>query len=152
MHRRRFLSHCIQLIAAPVIALFYPKQATSAWLASHFATTEFSPQFQQLYAGLSITDTTDIEISLPDIAENGAVVPISISSKLDNIQGFDIWVEKNPTPLAAEIHFSADVLAVMTGRIKMAESCQVIVIAHQNQGLLRNQKWVNVMQGGCGTG
>ena len=152
MHRRRFLSHGIQLIAGTVLTFFHSKQATSAWLAAHFAATEFAPQFQQLYAGLSITDTKEIEISLPDIAENGAVVPINVNSKLDDIQGFDIWVEKNPTPLAAQIHFSEGVLAFMTGRIKMAESGHVIVIAHHSHGLLRTQKWVKIMLGGCGTG
>jgi sulfur-oxidizing protein SoxY len=40
----------------------------------------------------------------------------------------------------------------MTARIKMAESCNVIVIAKQGERLLKTQQWVNVMQGGCGTG
>ena len=152
MQRRRFLFHGIQLIAGTVLTFFHSKRATSAWLAADFASTEFAPQFQKIYAGHSIIDTDDIEISLPDIAENGAVVPITISTQLDNVQRFDIWVEKNPTPLAAKIHFAEGIFAFMTGRIKMAESCHVIVIAQQNQALLRTQKWVKVMQGGCGTG
>ena len=88
----------------------------------------------------------------PEIAENGAVVPITISSELEQIKRIYIWVEKNPTPLAAEFELDESVAVYITARIKMAESCPVIIIAEQDDRLLRRQQWVKVMQGGCGTG
>jgi sulfur-oxidizing protein SoxY len=89
---------------------------------------------------------------LPTNAENGAVVPITIQSQLDNIDSVYIWAEKNPTPLVAEFELAKDVAIHITARIKLAENSHVIVIARQGQQLLRNLQWVNVMQGGCGTG
>lgn len=152
MQRRRFLSQCKRLILTGIATLLYPTRSNPNGLVNPFYPADFVVLFQTLYAGQSISDTEAIKLSLPDIAENGAVVPITISTELAQISGFDIWVEKNPTPLLAKIHFESGVLAFMTGRIKMAESCHVIVIAHQEQRLLRAQQWVTVIRGGCGTG
>jgi len=113
---------------------------------------ELTKQFQQAYADQIITDSPEILVNLPTNAENGAVVPITIQSQLDNIDRVYIWAEKNPTPLVAEFELAKDVAVHITARIKLAESSHVIVIARQGQQLLRNLQWVNVMQGGCGTG
>ena len=148
MRRRNFLLLC----SGALTCLFNPKVVFAAWSAKHFAPGDFTERFEQVFANLPITDSPDIVINLPDSAENGAVVPITISSDLANIQHLYIWVEKNPTPLAAEFELDASLAVFMTARIKMAESCHVIVIAQQGERLLRNQQWVNVMLGGCGTG
>ncbi|MGY6278074.1 thiosulfate oxidation carrier protein SoxY [Methylomonas sp. MgM2] len=113
---------------------------------------EFRARFSQLFADRSIVDSDGIDIDLPEIAENGAVVPITINSELEGIGRIYIWVEKNPTPLAAEFEFDESMAVYLTARIKMAESCPVIIVAEQGDRLLRAQQWVKVMQGGCGTG
>lgn len=151
MRRRRFIQ-VISSLATSAIALYHSRPAFAAWSAEHFASGEFTSRFEQVFAGQAIIDSPDIIISLPEIAENGAAVPITISSELEQIERLYIWVEKNPTPLAAEFELSEAVAVYITARIKMAESCHVIVIAQQGQRLLRNQQWVKVMQGGCGTG
>lgn len=150
MHRRSFMRNIATLTASA--SLFHAKLADATWLAQHFSSSEFSTLFDQLFAGHTIIDSHEVNISLPEIAENGAVVPITISSSLDHIDKIYILVEKNPTPLACEFELSKDVVVYITARIKMAESCNVVVIAQQDDYLLRSQKWVNVMQGGCGTG
>ena len=149
MHRRTFVKHSLTGILS---GLLYSKPASAAWPAEHFESGEFSAHFQQLHKGQPIIDSDDIQLILPDSAENGAVVPITISSDLEGISKIYLWVEKNPTPLAAEFELDQSVLCYLTARIKMAESCLVIVVALQGSRLLRTQKWVNVMLGGCGTG
>lgn len=152
MHRRRFVQIFANLMATTIATLCHSKFANAFWPAEHFAAGEFNTHFAHLFANQSIIDSDDIEINLPEIAEDGAVVPITISSNLDQISKIYIWVEKNPTPLAAEFELSTAVSTYLTARIKMAESCNVVVIAQQGERLLRRQRWVKVMQGGCGTG
>ncbi|CAG1022391.1 sulfur-oxidizing protein SoxY [Methylococcales bacterium] len=150
MQRRNFIRHLISLTL--ISPFLQPRLAHAAWPSEHFAGGDFASRFEQLFGGQTIIDSPEINITLPDIAENGAVVPITIDSELERIERLYIWVEKNPTPLAAEFELSPEIAVFLTARIKMAESCNVVVIARQGQRLLRNQQWVKVMQGGCGTG
>jgi sulfur-oxidizing protein SoxY len=150
--RRRFLQFIIRGLAGAGTSVLYAKKSWGAWPEMHFSKSDFASKLQQVFGGRAVIDSTDIQLTLPEAAENGAVVPITISSDLADIQRLYIWVEKNPTPLAAEIGFDPALAVYLTARIKMAESCNVVVIAQQGERLLRNQRWVKVMQGGCGTG
>ena len=152
MRRRTFIRNFCTIAFGMLANLLHSKPGDAAWSAKHFASGEFSLQFKQLYADQPIIDSEDIHIALPEVAENGAVVPITISSDLEKISYIHIWAEKNPTPLVAEFALDEAVAPFLTARIKMAESCHVIVIAQQGERLLRKQQWVKVMQGGCGTG
>ena len=152
MHRRSFLQKLSVFIFTGLINIFSTRSAFATWPAKYFASGELAIKFEELFAAFPIIDSSDIKIDLPDIAENGAVVPITISCDLLDIQRIYIWVEKNPTPLVAEFEFSDSLAIYLTARIKMAESCPVMVIAQQADRFLRAQKWVKVMQGGCGTG
>ncbi len=131
-----------------ITSLFRCKVANAADVTE----TEFTSRFKQIFADQIITDSHEVLVKLPSHAENGAVVPITISSQLEDIDRLYIWAEKNPTPLVAEFELARDVAVHITARIKLAESSHVIVIAKQDQRLLRSLQWVNVMQGGCGTG
>ncbi len=152
MHRRTFIKHCLCTASGLLAGILRTKPALAMWPTEHFENNDFSVQFQKLFTGRALVDSPEIELSLPDLAENGAVVPITISSDLDGINKIYIWVEKNPTPLAAEFELEDSVMPYITARIKMAESCDVIVVADQGSRLLVSRKRVNVMLGGCGTG
>ena len=137
------------------MALLYPvfsKAAHSAGLAEAFSAKPYADILKKLFSTRAIIETDLLKISLPQIVENGAAAPITISSNLDNIQRIYILVEKNPTPLAAEFTFSSELAVYITTRIKMAESSHVVIIAEQGNQLLSNQQWVNVVLGGCGSG
>lgn len=152
MRRRHFLQQIFSVVAVTIINALYSKQSTAARPATPSASGEFTSGIERLSGGQTFIDSDDIHINLPETAEDGAVVPITISSELEQIQRIQIWVEKNPTPLTATFEFDASVMPYLTARIKMAESSNVMVIAQQGGRLLRRQQWVNVMQGGCGTG
>lgn len=119
---------------------------------SRFSAGDFQTQLHDLLANQHLIDSSDIQLTLPTIAENGAVVPMTISSSLENIDTILVWVEKNPTPLAASFELTAATALYITTRIKMAESCTVVVVAHQGDRWLRCQQWVQVIVGGCGSG
>lgn len=149
MQRRHFFQGVIAFTSVLIASLIRFRVGNAV---ENPISPELTKQFQQAYADQIITDSPEILVNLPTNAENGAVVPITIQSQLDNIDRVYIWAEKNPTPLVAEFELAKDVAVHITARIKLAESSHVIVIARQGQQLLRNLQWVNVMQGGCGTG
>ncbi len=152
LQRRIFLKQSAKWAIAATASFIGATTGHAAWIAEHFASGKVDDTLARLFNNKAISHTDQISLSLPEVAEDGAVVPITISSELDNIDRLYILVEKNPTPLAAEFELSSNAMVYLTARIKMAESCNVVVIARQGEQLLKLQKWVTVTHGGCGTG
>lgn len=152
INRRIFLKQGAKWTTAAIASFFGSRTGHGAWMAEHFAGGQASDTLIRLFNNQTISDSDRINLILPEVAENGEVVPITISSELENVDRVYIVVEKNPTPLAAELELSSAALVYMTTRIKMAESCNVWVIARHGGQLLKTQQWVNVVHGGCGTG
>ena len=143
-YRREFLKKTAVLTTS---ALAISTQSVHAqWLAE-----SFSPNLLDGTVKRDIIDTDKIEIKLPKIAGNGAAVPITVSSSLDNIQSISILVEKNPIPLVAKFNLSAELDVFVSARLKMAETSNVIVLVETREGLYRAKEQVKVILGGCGT-
>jgi len=97
------------------------------------------------------TDSKDITITAPDIAENGAVVPVAITSKIPNTQSISIVAEKNPFPLVATFEFTSAVDPYASVRIKMGQTSNVYALVKTADGkFYRAAKEVKVTVGGCG--
>lgn len=93
----------------------------------------------------------DISLTAPDIAENGAVVPIAVSTGLDGVKRLLITVEKNPTFLSAMFDVNESIEPNFSTRVKMAQSSNVYAVAMMNDGrALYAVKEVKVTLGGCG--
>lgn len=86
----------------------------------------------------------------PTIAENGRVVPVEVSTSLDNVQSISVVVEKNPRPLAAHFELTPGVVPELQSRIKMGQSSNVMVVVKTDSGLYSTTKEVKVTIGGCG--
>jgi len=153
MRRRNFLLHGLWAFTAALLEIVGIKPAqAAAWRAEDFRSTDFADAFDALFGGQAIAESDGLQLSLPEIAENGSVVPLTIDSTLSGINKLYVWVENNPTPLAARFDLSPSLLPFVTARLKMAESGYVRVIARQGENWLQARKWVTVVQGGCGTG
>ena len=97
------------------------------------------------------TESKDVSITAPDIAENGAVVPLGAATTLAGVKQVMLMVEKNPLVLAAVFNVSPDVDANFTTRVKMGQSSNVFAVAVTNDNkVLFAQKEVKVTLGGCG--
>jgi len=96
-------------------------------------------------------ESSDVVFLAPDIAENGAVVPISASCALPGIKRIIFLVEKNPAPLVAVLNVSEDVLANFSARCKMGQTSMVYAVAvgSDSQAYMA-KKEVKVTLGGCG--
>lgn len=91
-----------------------------------------------------------IELKLPVIAENGAVVPVTISTSLENVESISIVVEKNPRPLAATFEILPGTLPEISSRIKMGQTSDVMAVVKTDHGIYSTAKEVKVTIGGCG--
>lgn len=120
------------------------------WLSHYFAYGSLSETLNKMYHDRGISESDQIIMKLPKIAENGAVVPISVSSTLPNVSEIAIFVEKNPAPLSANFKLSPNLEATVSARIKMAESSNVIAIVTSEGKLFKATQEVQVTIGGCG--
>jgi sulfur-oxidizing protein SoxY len=100
------------------------------------------------YAGA--TESSDIVIKAPDIAENGAVVPITATSNIPGTTSMAIFAEKNPAPLVANFEFSNGAEAYISTRIKMAKTSLVRVSVTAGGKNYTASREVKVTIGGCG--
>jgi sulfur-oxidizing protein SoxY len=100
--------------------------------------------------GKTAEPSDKVKLDAPEIAENGAVVPISVSSTLADVTSISILVVENPNALAASYKIPAGTLPSVANRIKMAKTTNVIAIVEAGGKLYSAAKEVKVTVGGCG--
>lgn len=143
--------------------LAVPLTRVAAWLSAVVALPAFAlewnktafdaktyPEALKSFGIASPEDSGDIMIRAPDIAENGAAVPIEIVSRIPGTRRITIFAEKNPQPLVASFDFGDDVEAYVSTRIKIGESSMVYVVANAGGKDYIAGKDVKVTIGGCG--
>jgi sulfur-oxidizing protein SoxY len=91
-----------------------------------------------------------VTVVSPDIAENGAVVPVGATSNIPNTTEIYLLVEKNPTPLAAGFIIPAGTEASVQTRLKMGQSTNVVAVVKADGKLFSATKETKVTLGGCG--
>jgi sulfur-oxidizing protein SoxY len=98
-----------------------------------------------------MSESKDVTLTGPDIAENGAVVPLGVSTNLSGVRELLILVEKNPNVLVALFKVNDAIDANFMTRAKMGQSSDVFAVAIMNDGrALFSKKEVKVTLGGCG--
>jgi sulfur-oxidizing protein SoxY len=100
--------------------------------------------------GKTAEPSDKVKLDAPEIAENGAVVPISVSSTLPDVTSISILVAENPNALAASYKIPAGTLPSVANRLKMAKTTNVIAIVAAGGKLYSATKEVKVTVGGCG--
>lgn len=96
------------------------------------------------------TESADISIVSPDIAENGAVVPVGVNSKIPNTDMVALLVDKNPNALAGAYQFMDGGVAEVNMRVKMGQSSDVFAIVRADGKFYMTKKEIKVTLGGCG--
>lgn len=100
--------------------------------------------------GSTPIDSDAIDLVLPDLAENGAVVPVSVTSSLKGIRQIALLVESNPFPLAARFEIAPDTEPFVSTRLKLAQSGTVVAIVEADGKLYSTSRSTRVVLGGCG--
>jgi len=121
----------------------------AAWNKAGFEAKTLADVMKSLGA-TGATESKDIIITAPDIAENGAVVPVAITSKLPNTQQISIVAEKNPFPLAATFDVAGGGEGYVSARIKMGQTSDVWAVVKADGKYFTARKEVKITVGGCG--
>ena len=91
-----------------------------------------------------------MQLTAPDIAENGAVVPVGVVSTLAGVEAIAILVEKNPNPLAASFMLPAGTEPSVQTRVKMGQTSDVYALVKAGGKFFIAKKEIKVTLGGCG--
>jgi sulfur-oxidizing protein SoxY len=129
---------------APALAAANDKYPEDA-----FKAKSDTDAIKSLY-GKTAEPSDKVKLDAPEIAENGAVVPISVSSSLADVTSISILVADNPNALAASYKIPAGTLPSVANRLKMAKTTNVIAIVEAGGKLYSATKEVKVTVGGCG--
>jgi sulfur-oxidizing protein SoxY len=100
--------------------------------------------------GRTAAPSDQVKLDAPEIAENGAVVPISVSATLPDVTSIALLVSGNPNALAAAYRIPAGTLPSVANRLKMQQTCNVTAIVEAGGKLYSASKEVKVTVGGCG--
>ena len=144
--QRRLFLKGLALVTS-VLAL--PKLLLAARPDAAFEKKSQENVMQELF-GEAGEESTAINLKVPEIAENGAVVPVTVSTDLENVESISVVVDKNPTPLTAVFNMSPEIEAEVATRIKMGESSTVRAIVKADGKVYYAMKDVKVTIGGCG--
>jgi sulfur-oxidizing protein SoxY len=151
--RRILLKGALAAGAAGLAAgtgLLSPRAVFAAWSDSAFQATTSSEALKALLGSDSMEDSAAIKIKAPDIAENGAVVPVSVTAELEGVESISILAEKNSTPLTASFDLGPGTEPYVSTRIKMGKTANVVAVVKAGGKLYTAKKEVKVTIGGCG--
>lgn len=148
--RREVLTRSAALASLLAGAGLLPQAAHAAWVQAAFEAKTMADAVKTLGGGAP-AESKDVTLTGPDIAENGAVVPLGCACSLPGVKRLLLLVEKNPNALAAVFDVSDSVEANFSTRVKMGQSSNVFAVAMMGDGkVLFAQKEVKVTLGGCG--
>ncbi len=148
--RRGFLS----LTAGTFGALFAGVSLPLRVLAQHvrpdaaFTATDMAGAYAAL--GSTPEASSDIIFTSPEIAENGAVVPVSVASNIPGTTKIAILVEKNPNPLTAVFYIAEGTEPSIQTRVKVAQTCNLYAVVEANGKYYSASRETKVTLGGCG--
>lgn len=121
----------------------------SDWNKAAFEAKDLDAAIKAIGAD-AVADHKDLVMKAPEIAENGAVVPIDVTSNIPNTSSIAIFVKMNPSPLAAQFEFSNGAAADVSVRLKVAQTSVIRAVAKADGKFFSTQKEVKVTVGGCG--
>jgi len=137
-----------------VIALFIAGSVNklfAEWQESLFSHNNIDQVVSSLTNNVSPVNSEEIHIKAPEIAENGAVVPVTVDTSIPNVTNIAIIVDNNPSPLTSSFDFNPQLKAYISTRVKIAKSSSItaLVSTKENKFFTRSKN-IKVTIGGCG--
>lgn len=148
--RRDMLATSLKVAGLLAAAGVFPRAAMASWNNQAFEAKNLA-DVAKAFGGSAPSANAGVTITGPDIAENGAVVPVGCASSLPGVKRLLLLVEKNPNVLAAAFDVGDSVDANFNTRVKMGQSSNVFAVAMTGDGkVFFAQKEIKVTLGGCG--
>jgi len=121
-----------------------------AWNKAAFEAKTMDEALKALGTGAPTASKDITFVSTPDIAENGAVVPIGIASAIPKTEAIAILIEKNPSTLTANFDIPPGTDPAISTRVKMAQTSNVYALVKADGKYYVASKEIKVTLGGCG--
>jgi sulfur-oxidizing protein SoxY len=137
-------------VSAVGTGVLVPQRALGAYTEAAFDAKDVGGALTASMGSDQHTASGDIKLKAPDIAENGAVVPVTVSSSMSNIEAIAIIASANATPLTSSYTLSSACEPFVSTRIKMGKTAEVIAVVKADGKLYSSSKEVKVTIGGCG--
>ena len=125
-------------------------EALAEWNKTAFTSKAMDDALSAMGATNPENNAVFIQLTVPEIAENGAVVPVTVVSTLPNVEQISIFVDKNPNVMAANFIFPQGTESMVTTRVKMGQTANVVALVKADGKFYRTAKEVKVTAGGCG--
>jgi sulfur-oxidizing protein SoxY len=153
MQRRTLLGAALSAAQLSVLigAGLVPRTLLGAWPQQAFEAESTSDAERLLFGERGIEPSDQIAITAPDIAENGRVVPVEVTSGLPDTTAITILSETNPTPLLARARLTPRVAPRIAIRVKLGGTGNLVAIVEADGRLHRARRTVKVTAGGCGS-
>jgi sulfur-oxidizing protein SoxY len=151
--RRKFVKTATFVGAAVTVAgggILIPQRVLGAYPTSAFKARDVSGALTDSLGSDQHSASDAIKLKAPDIAENGAVVPITVSSTMNNVDAISIIAEANPGPLTSTYTLSSSSEPFVSTRIRLAKTGNVLAVVKADGKLYSASKEVKVTIGGCG--
>jgi sulfur-oxidizing protein SoxY len=152
MKRRSFLKGSIAtstLTVAASAGLLHPSSVFADYPMAAFDQEDAMAAVSGMFGSNDAAESGDIQLKAPVQAENGAVVPVKVSTSVP-AETIIIVVEGNPRPLVMAAALGAGANGVLSGRIKMGKTSNVMAYAKTAGGVIKTSQEVKVTVGGCG--
>lgn len=153
MKRRTLLKGTVAAGAVSIAVgtgLLTPRTVLAAWPKDAFEAKSVDAAVNSLFGSSALEGNDKIKIKVPDIAENGAVVPVSVEVDMDGVESISIVAEKNATPLTSSYILGPGTDPFVATRIKLGKTSSVIAVVKAGGKLYSTGKEVKVTIGGCG--
>lgn len=138
------------LAVAAGAGLLTPRDVLAAWPEQAFKAKKYPDALQALAGSAEPASSDAVKVKAPDIAENGAVVSVTVTTTLPKVENISVFVPVNTFPLSASFEMSNATEGFITARIKMAKTSDVIAVVKADGKLYTAKKSVKVTLGGCG--
>jgi sulfur-oxidizing protein SoxY len=139
----------VQFAVAFAAGLLLPLRALAAWNKEAFGAKTAAEALKSLGIAAS-AESKEVVIDAPQIAENGAVVPVEITSNVPGTKSISIVIEKNPFPLTAKFDFAEGAVPFVKVNVKVGESSFVRALAEAGGKFYSSSREIKVTIGGCG--
>jgi len=130
--------------------LLTPRAVLAAWPENAFKAEQLDDALKALLGTGTYQANDRVKLKAPDIAENGAVVPVTVEADVEGIDSISIIATGNQTPLIASFNLGAGALGFVSTRIKMAKTATIIALVKAGDQVMSASKEVKVTIGGCG--
>ena len=152
MQRRTFIKGSLAASAAGIAAgvgLLVPGSVLADWNTAAFESKDIKASMTAIAGGAGEA-SGDIKIKAPDIAENGAVVPVTVTSGIAGTESISIFAANNATPLTSSYTLGEGAEGYVSTRIKMGKTADVVALVKAGGKVYSAKKEVKVTIGGCG--